>query len=190
MHKTYVLDTSALIQDPFCYKQFKNSDVVIPISVLNELDKLKKQPAQAGRNARVAIRGIDEISDLGDISVGIIIENDIVVKVDTHYIDLYNSTYTSFGDPSYGDTQILATLHYNWVNHPTNDVCLVSNDINLRVKAKARGIEAISNKEKYDADDLYSGLQIVKDEVAGLDLQQGFIDPRAYGLNLNTFSPG
>ena len=53
MRKTYILDTSTLIYDPCAWKQFPNSDVIIPIAVLGELDKLKKQSGEAGRNARV-----------------------------------------------------------------------------------------------------------------------------------------
>ena len=58
MRKIYVLDTSALIYDPCTYKQFPNSDVIIPIAVLNELDKLKKGSSEASRNARVAIQSL------------------------------------------------------------------------------------------------------------------------------------
>jgi len=47
MRKTFILDTSVLIDDPSAYKQFSNSDVIIPIAVLNELDKLKKFPGEA-----------------------------------------------------------------------------------------------------------------------------------------------
>ena len=72
MRKTYILDTSALIYDPCSWKQFPNSDVIIPIAVLTELDKLKKQSGEAGRNARVCIRLLDEISDDRDISTGIV----------------------------------------------------------------------------------------------------------------------
>lgn len=68
MRKQYILDTSALIADPFAYKKYPNSDCILPIQVLAELDKLKKQPGEAGKHARVAIRKLDEVSSLGDIS--------------------------------------------------------------------------------------------------------------------------
>lgn len=186
MRKTYVLDTSALVYDTCTYKQFPNSDVVIPIAVLNELDKLKKGSNEAGKNARVAIRLLDEISNRGDISTGILLDDDIMVRVDATYLDCSQAPYNGFGDPSYGDTQILACTQFTWHNHPVHDVVLVSNDINLRVKAKARGIDSESHEgERYSLSDLYSGVQVIVNEDAGLDLQQnGQIDPAAYGIYL------
>lgn len=186
MRTTYVLDTSALIYDPLTFKQFPNSDVIIPIAVLNELDKLKKLSTEAGRNARVAVRQIDEISNLGDISMGIVLDNDIMLKIDANYIDLSNPAYSGLGDPDYGDTQILACLQSTWHSNIDHDVVLVSNDINLRVKAKSRGIEAQSHDSKgHSLSDLYSGVQVVVHEEAGLELQQhGNVDPATYNLKL------
>ena len=82
MRTTYVLDTSSLIYDPCAWKTFVDSDVIIPIAVLNELDKLKKQSNDVGRNARVCIRLLDEISDKLDITMGVQVENDVLVKID------------------------------------------------------------------------------------------------------------
>ena len=185
MRKNYLFDTSSLIYDPCAYKQFPGSDCILPIVILNELDKLKKGSSEASRNARVAIRLLDEISEKGDISTGILLDNDIMLKIDVNYINLDESIYDTFGDPTYGDTQILACAYAHWLlNH---DTIMVSNDINLRVKAKARGIDAQAHEgNRTSLNDLYSGVQIVNDEEAGLDLQQqGTIDPRIYGLDLN-----
>lgn len=187
MRKVFVLDTSVLVTDPSSYKSFAHSDVIIPIVVLNELDKLKKQSDGAGKNARVSIRLLDELSELGDISVGILIDNDVMVRVDAEYIDTTTPQYSGFGDPSYGDTQILACAYLNFLSHPSNDVTLVSNDINLRVKAKARGIGAQSYEENnYSFTDLFAGSQTFIHEEAGLELQKyGHIDPRVFDLHLH-----
>ena len=173
MRRTYVLDTSVLIYDPSAFKRFHHSDVLIPIACLNELDNLKKQSAEAGRHARVAIRLLDEISNKGDISTGILLDDDIMLKIDASYIDASQPPYLGLGDPDYGDTQILACTQLNWHMHPEHDVVLVSNDINLRVKAKARGIDAEAHEGKrYDISDMYSGVQIIVNEEAGSDLQE------------------
>lgn len=187
MRKIFVLDTSALIYNPSVYKQFPNSDVVIPIAVLNELDKLKKQSGEVGKNARVSIRLLDEISLLGDISVGISIDDDILVKIDATYIDTTVAPYLGLGDPDYGDTQILACLQLTWHNNTDNDVCLISNDINLRVKARSRGIRAESREtDRSSLEELYSGMQTIVHEDAGGDLLENeFIDPRNYNLKLS-----
>lgn len=183
--KTYVFDTSVLIFDPSAFKHYPESQIILPIAVLNELDKLKKLPNSAGKNARVCIRLLDEISDKGDITTGILLENNSLLKIDATYIDTTVKPYLGFGDPNYGDTQILACLQSTWHEYD-HDVILVSNDINLRIKAKSRGIDA----EKYEgentaANDLYSGVQTIVNSEVGLELQQsGFIDPRTHKLKL------
>jgi PhoH-like ATPase len=186
MRKTYIFDTSTLIYDPCAWKQFVSSDVVIPIAVLNELDKLKKQSGEAGKNARVCIRLLDEISEKMDITTGVQLDDDVLLKIDATHHSLEEPHFAGFGDPTYGDTQILACAYHNWMHHPEHDVTLVSNDINLRVKAKSRGMDAISHQgDKFSLSDLYMGTQTVEHEEAGVDLMNaGVIDPRAYGLKL------
>lgn len=185
MRKTHVLDTSTLICDPAAYKHFANSDVVIPITVLNELDNLKKQPGEAGKHARVAIRLLDEISNKGHISTGILLDDDVMLKIDTTYYDPNQEIYSGFGNPTYGDTQILICAYVNWRVNPNNDVILVSNDINLRVKAKSRGIDAISHeRDGFSLSELYPGIRIINHEDAGMDLQRNtYINPKFYGFD-------
>lgn len=187
MRKTFILDTSVLIDDPSAYKQFSNSDVIIPIAVLNELDKLKKFPGEAGRNARVSIKLLDEVSDLGDISTGVVLDDDIMLKVDAIYYDTKSSVFSGFGDPEYGDTQILACAYVTYVEHPSHDVTLVSNDINLRIKAKSRSIDAIGHHNKqFSSSELYAGTQNIEDAETGLELQRdGSLDPRTLNATLN-----
>jgi PhoH-like ATPase len=186
MRKNYILDTSALVYDPNAFKKFPYSDVIIPVAVLEELDKLKKLPNEAGKNARIAIRMLDEVSNKGDISTGILLDDDVLVKVDTTYVDFSDPVYSNFGDPKYGDTRILACAYAMWAAHPEHDVALVSNDINLRIKAKARGMEAEAHDDKgVLLSELYSGAKVIVHEDAGLELQQvGYLDPRGYGFNL------
>lgn len=186
MKTTYVLDTSVLINNPSAYKLFPNSNIIIPIAVLNELDNLKKLPNEAGRHARVSIKLLDEISERGDISTGILLEDDILIKVDANYYDADNPQVAGFGKASYGDTQILICAYMNSLGLPDKDLVLVSNDINLRVKAKSRGIEAQACKDNnVSISDLYSGLQHINNEDAGMELQQnGVIDPKKYDLQL------
>lgn len=185
MNKIYIFDTSVLISDPMAWKNYPNSECILPITVLNELDNLKKGSTEAARHARVAIRLLDEICDRGDISTGILLDNDIMLRVNVNFISLDNSIYSTFGDPTYGDTKILACAYAHWQSN--HDTILVSNDINLRVKAKARGIDAIAHEGSRESFDLYSGAQVVIDEDAGLDLQKNStIDPRMYGLKLNS----
>lgn len=186
MRTIYIFDTSTLISDPLAYTHYPDSEIVIPIAVLNELDKLKKQAGEAGKNARVCIKLLEDISQRGDISTGVELDNNILMSVDASFYDLTHEKFAGFGDPSYGDTQILACLYANHVANAGHAVTLVSNDINLRVKAKSRGIDACAHEgDKKSLSDLYPGVVTIANEDAGLDLQaQGSIDPRAYNISL------
>src|SRR4051812_30235495 len=99
--KIFVLDTSVLVYDATAFRAFQNCDIIIPIIVLEELDKVKKNPNESGKNARVATRYLDEISNKGEIHLGIEIENDCSIRVDV------SEPSTAIGsDASYGDNKI------------------------------------------------------------------------------------
>ena len=178
MKKTYIIDTNVLIDDPYSFQKFADSEIILPIAVVDELDKLKKDPS-AGKGARVAIKLLDEISSLGDISTGILLENNSLVK-----IDIENYTINQ-GDPLYGDTRILACAkHYH---DQGNDVIVVSNDFNLRVRAKATGIlsEGYQREGGISFSELYEGIQDIVNEDAGYALlEHGIIDPKEFNLDL------
>lgn len=185
--KNYVFDTSTLICNPYAWKDFENSKVIIPIAVLSELDDLKKHSGDVGKHARVCIKALDAISDMGDISTGVLLDNDILLKVDTHYNDFKNDNLTGFGNPNYGDNQILACAHLYNLEFPNEEIILVSQDINLRVKAKSRGIAAINYEEKgLIINELYAGYKVIKDENLGMSLQaSGTIDASSCSTELN-----
>lgn len=172
MTNTYIFDTSVVIADPQAIKAFPDADIVLPIVLLEEIDKLKKQPNAAGKNARIFMRMLDEISDKGDISAGVMLENNAVVRVDT--TDYSNN---EFGNALYGDTRILACA-YNINKSDKGNVILVSNDINLRVRGKVAGLLC----QKYEVDnvtlpDLYTGVKAIHNNKLGKQLlEDGVID--------------
>lgn len=183
MRNTYILDTSVLMDYPNVYPFFKDSDIIIPITVINELDKNKQSinPTKA-RNARLASRVLDELSKKGEIHIGVQIEDNIIIRIDPTHHDL--SSNQELGDPSYGDTRILACaldFHYRLTK-----AIFVSNDLNLRVKASSRGMQAIGfEDQKHSLSELYIGHQTIVNEDAGLDLQNiGMINPLNYGIEL------
>lgn len=182
-----ILDTSSLISNPTVYKQFPNSTVIIPIVVLSELDKLKKQLNETGKNARVCIKLLDEICERGDIDTGILLENDILLKVDVRYSNLSND-YKKFGPLDYGDTQILVNAYE--VQKETNEsVTLITNDINLRIKAQAFRIHAQSCVNDNSSIELYTGYTEVVNTELGYQLEQlGTVDCEDLEpLNMNEF---
>ena len=180
MRKIYVLDTSVLVHDPHSFKTFFDSEVVLPITVLDELDKLKKFPNEAGRNARMANRLIYEISNLGDISTGILLDNNVFFKID---VGVYNSDH---GDALYGDTRIVACAKAINEQNPDARTTLLSNDISLCIRAKSLGIFAeFYNENKASASELFDGIKVIDniDAAANL-LNAGKISPDEYGINL------
>lgn len=176
MNKIYVLDTSVLVHDPYAYKSFINQEVIIPITVLEELDKLKSLPNEAGKNARVAIKNIDKISTTGNLQKGIK-EDKVLVKVLIGLSDKKNLSL-------YGDTRILDLAIE--IKKKRKNVVLVSKDINLRVRAKANNIEAQDYDKEAKSSDHYSGLSIIDDAEMARDLIDN--EPvRNIGLNQNHF---
>lgn len=184
MKTTYILDTSVLIDDPLSYKYFKNSNVIIPIKVINELDIKKSSIGEFGRNSRVCIRLLEKLSEQGNISSGILIEDDITISIDSKYRNMRSNFYKNLGDSDSGDTHILACALDNFNEHKS--IVLVSNDLNLRLRAKALGIQAIGYENtKFSLSKLYSGAKIIINEEAGLDLQKkGIINPKDYDITL------
>jgi PhoH-like ATPase len=163
MRKIYVLDTSVLAYDPNGFKSFTGNDVIIPVTVLDELDKLKKGSTSAAKNARLAIRALDEVTASGEIHNGISIDGDITLKIDT-------STHEPLGeDPMYGDNRILATAKYVLSMAPEGaDVILVSKDINLRTRARAYGMQAEDyEKDKVESGEFFRGIQTITNDDIG-----------------------
>src|SRR5690242_6525347 len=69
--KIYILDTNVLIHDPMAMFAFKGCHVGIPSIVLEEIDKFKKEGTDRGRNAREAVRQLDELRALGSLGTGV-----------------------------------------------------------------------------------------------------------------------
>ena len=177
MTKIYCLDTSVLVFNPLCLESYSDCSVVICIAVLEELDKLKKQPGEVGKNARGAIRALDELSEIGDISVGVLTRKNALVSVDTN-------DYPSKGsNPLYGDNRILSCA-YGISQEYDNEVILVSNDVSLRVRAKSLGLETDNFDTKgRSVADLYSGVVEIQDEnLANELISSGYLDCTSLGI--------
>lgn len=178
MKKTYILDTSVLIHDPNSFRNFKGSEVIIPINVLDELDKLKTFPNDAGKNARVCIRYLDELSEKGAIHKGIKADN-VSLKIDTAI------TSDKFGTSGYVDNKILACAEANKLRNskkktPTETI-LVSRDINLRIRARAADILAENyEKDGVKVNDLYPGFRTIVSNELGTELLKKDLEVACY----------
>ena len=92
MRKTYILDTNVLMYEPKSLFAFEDNEVVIPLVVLDELDKHKGGDSQVAKHARMAIRSLDELRALGKLNEGVLTERGGTIKV-----ELNNGTCTSPG---------------------------------------------------------------------------------------------
>ena len=165
--KIYVLDTSAYLTDYRVIYSYGNNDIIIPLIVLEELDKCKKRPNGVGANARSIIRILDELREKGNFQKGIRIRKGSGLCF-TKAPDL-NELPTGYSH-SVPDHQIIATALTTKKEFPTRKVIVISNDINLRIKCDAIVVEAESYKtEKVikSRTELYSGFTkvLVDDQI-------------------------
>jgi len=181
MRKTYVLDTSVLVNDPGFLNNFIGHDCIVPITVLDELDKLKKGISQASKNARLVIRELDQISQTGDLHRGVRLTNGTTLKVDT-------AAYEALGqDDQYGDNRILATAASYLNLKKKTPIIFVSNDINLRVRARSMGLSAEDYQHHSCANsEIYQGFRTINNLALGTLLEQnGQLDLNQLPVQLN-----
>ena len=74
MKKTFVLDTNVLLYDAECLLSFDDNNIVIPLIVLEELDRHKRRPDEAGKNARRSVRMLDKLREKGSLDKGIALD--------------------------------------------------------------------------------------------------------------------
>lgn len=156
MKKVFVLDTNVLLHDPMAMFRFEDNDVVLPITIIEELDRFKKGTADTGRNARYVSRTLDELRRQGSLVQGIPLEKGGTLKVALCHRDTLRQLPAELeGDQ--GDNAILAVA-MEYKHHYDLPVVLVSKDTNLRIKADAVGLVAEDYEtDKIDYDDLYTG---------------------------------
>ena len=160
----YVLDTNILLHEPFAFLSFKEHDVVIPMTVLEELDSIKDRQKDVSRDARVAIRALEDIlvnATPEEILSGVSLQkenseqpsgclsifNDFSLKED--------SVPLSFNE---NDNRIISTAIFLQSKFPDKKVILVTKDINMRLKAKGAGLFFV---EDYRTDQLIDDVQFL-----------------------------
>lgn len=137
--KIFVLDTNVILSDPKAIFNFEDNDIVIPIVVIEELDKFKKDMNQVGLAARSFSRYIESIRKRGSLIDGVQLKEGGTVKIDlTSEVDLPT---VDFGG-SFADNIILSSAYKVTKENPKIPVVLVSKDINMRIKADVLGVEA------------------------------------------------
>ena len=170
--KIFVLDTNVLIHNPQAMFSFENNRVVIPITVIEEVDNFKKGLDEKGRNARQIGRYLDELREKGSLKDGVPIEKGGTIQVvlsrkvsDTASEILITDT---------NDNLIIGTALYMKKKNPEISVILVSKDANVRIKADAVGLKAENYEtDKINFQELYSGyLKILVDDETLKDFEE------------------
>ena len=139
--KIFVLDTNVILHDYKAIRKFKDNDIVIPVAVVEELDKFKKGTDQLAYNARGFMRDMDRITD-GRLfgKDGILIAKGLgKIKIEPNH-PFPDEMKDLFKD-DIQDHRILSTAIWIRDNNPGRFVALVTKDINLRMKSKAAGME-------------------------------------------------
>ena len=158
--KIYVVDTNVILHDPNSIFQFKDNLVIIPIVVLEEIDTFKKGQNENGRNSRQFSRELDKlISSVENVSEGMPLNNSGFLK-----IDLDN------GEGLTADNRIIETAVREKNKNKSKKVIVISKDINLRIKAQAKGVEAQDyNKDKVSSEEMYSGVYVQECDSSVID---------------------
>jgi PhoH-like ATPase len=156
MQKVFVLDTNVLLHDPASLFRFQDNDIVLPITIIEELDRFKKLSETTGRNARQVSRTLDDLRRQGSLTDGILLKNGGTLKVSLcHESTLRELPVELEGDQN--DNAILAVA-LEFKRKSELDVVLISKDTNLRIKADVLGLAAEDYEtDKVDVGDLYTG---------------------------------
>src|SRR5512143_565167 len=185
--KIFVLDTSVILYDANAIFSFKEHDVAVPLTVLEELDQFKKGDTVVNLQAREFIRHLDKLSSRDLLQEWIPLDGAQlgrmrVVSEDNASVDARRV----FGSDKNDHRILNATLALR-EHEPTRDVILISKDINLRVKARALSLRAedYETVRVKDVDHLYRGKSEVEiDDPAPIQklYEQGAVAPADVGV--------
>lgn len=179
MTKTYVVDTNIIIANPYFLREFSECTIMLPIYVLEELDKLKSREGNSGFRARQFFRNFKKIEEKGNLLEGIEVGNNVILKSS---IEKLSGELPENYDLKYADNKILSLM----LSPGHRKDILITNDISMRLKASSLGIECkhIDLSDKHKLDDLYNG--VFSKEVGVEDVKkfyrEGGIAPADLGI--------
>ncbi len=170
--KTFVLDTNVLLHNADSIEAFADNRVVLPMAVIEELDKFKTHNDELGRNARQVIRRLDSLRAQGNLRDGVPLSNGGSLQIRSSTL----SDAEGMLQDNIPDNLILRLAYELMSERP--EVIFVSKDINARLKADALGLQAVDfEKEKVNFDDLFSGYREVDVPLSQIN---GFFKSRVY----------
>jgi PhoH-like ATPase len=165
--KTYILDTNVYLTDASSILAFGKNDILVPLKVLEEIDKHKKRQDSVGLNARNTIRILDSLREKGNLKKGVRIGKGkgilYIRSCDTSLLP----EELSIADP---DNMIIGTVLAEKKNYPNKKIVVVSRDINMRIKCDSLEIpvqDYTVGQVVQDSSLLYTGFtkHLVDDEI-------------------------
>jgi PhoH-like ATPase len=162
--KIFILDTNVLLHDFNCIYNFEENDIVIPITVLEELDKFKKGNDLINFHAREFTRELDKLSGDNLFNGGVPLGKGLgklSIETGKPFSDQLKASFPELT----ADHRILAIAESITISKPKQSVTLVTKDINLRMKAKSIGVMSAdyeSDKVK-NIDEIYKGINTLQD---------------------------
>ena len=138
MEKIYILDTNVLIQAPYAVECFEDNEVVLPMTVLEELDNLKKEEGEKGANVRKAIRILETHRGNGNLIEGVRTEQGGILRVEKNYLNVELPPDL----PEHKSDNRILKVCLGLSKEGLKQVILVTKDILLWIKAQLLGIQA------------------------------------------------
>lgn len=184
MRKNYILDANILIHDPQSIFHFADNTVIIPVAVIEEIDRFKKEQTARGYNARAVVRLLDALRNGRSLAQGVQLDSGGLLRVHCESERaLQRSTEGA-------DIELLRVAQLIKDQQPDVPVVIVTKDINLRIRADAAGLRA----EDYESDrvrvsELDSGQIELTLDAAQMDLfqSQGLLTGLAAPLPANEY---
>jgi PhoH-like ATPase len=145
MRKNYILDANVLLHDPRSVFQFADNTVIIPVGVITEIDRFKKEMTARGYSAREVVRVLDGLRAGQSLATGVALEAGGMLRVHC------GPDALAAEEHGHADREILRVAQQVAAAEPGTPVIIVSKDINLRVRADAAGLRA----ENYESDHVH-----------------------------------
>lgn len=184
--KNFILDTNVLLHDPQSLFKFQDNNIIIPITVVEEVDRFKKDMNETGRNARMVSRILDSLREKGSLAFGVSMPGGGNLRVEFFTEKHFKNLPVDLRVDN-GDNRILAVALDVKDRFPDMQAIFVTKDSNLRIKADAIGVVAEDyESDKVDIQDLYSGTRSVEVPPEAVDrfYGQGWIEaPLELGAN-------
>jgi PhoH-like ATPase len=166
--KNFILDTNVLLHDPQSLFKFQDNSIIIPITVIEEVDRFKKDMNETGRNARMVSRILDALREKGSLASGVTMPGGGTLRVEMFTEKHFKNLPVDLRVDN-GDNRIIAVAQAVHDRFPDMVTIFVTKDSNLRIKADAIGLIAEDyESDKVDIQDLYSGtrtVEVAPDEV-------------------------